>query len=114
MRGETHEPFKPAHYEALYEYVTGFSVMTYDFSSVARPGPNAPLPWARACLERLSSSGKSLDKVLLGVNLYGNEYTGDGGGPILAGRYLELVGKLPHSRTLKWDDNSHEHYFELK
>lgn len=30
--------FDSSHYEQLYKYVAGFSLMTYDFSSLQRPG----------------------------------------------------------------------------
>eukprot|EP00270_Netrium_digitus_P016474 TRINITY_DN5918_c0_g1_i3.p1 TRINITY_DN5918_c0_g1~~TRINITY_DN5918_c0_g1_i3.p1 ORF type:complete len:487 (+),score=133.97 TRINITY_DN5918_c0_g1_i3:57-1463(+) len=33
--------------------VDGFSVMTYDFSNPAHPGPNSPLPWIHSCLSLL-------------------------------------------------------------
>lgn len=30
--------FNSDHYESLYDYLTGFSLMTYDYSNVYRPG----------------------------------------------------------------------------
>ncbi|CAI7775887.1 unnamed protein product [Closterium sp. NIES-54] len=38
---------------ALHRHVDGFSLMTYDFSPPSHPGPTAPLPWVRLCLQAL-------------------------------------------------------------
>lgn len=39
--------FNARHFEQLWEDVTAFSLMTYDFSSYQRPGANAPLYWKK-------------------------------------------------------------------
>ena len=67
--------------------VDGFSLMTYDYSNMYRPGPNAPFPWLKACLHLLikkkredSMHGNNLDeddpafKILMGLNFYGNDF----------------------------------------
>lgn len=115
MRGESYVPFNAEHYDILYEYVTGFSLMTYDYSSAARPGPNSPLPWAKSCVEILTKGyDRDSDKILLGINLYGMDYTLNGGGAITAGRYLEILKELSSDKKLKWDSSSKEHYFEVR
>eukprot|EP01018_Ginkgo_biloba_P004542 Gb_07995 [translate_table: standard] len=112
----------------LSDVVDGFSLMTYDFSSAYRPGPNAPLAWVRACLQLLlpgsrrkvqtaakidkeTTQYKLAEKVLMGINFYGNNYVlPRGGGPILGHEYLSLL-RL-HKPKLFWDKESLEHYFE--
>lgn len=58
--------------------IDGLSLMTYDYSSANQPGPNAPTPWISYCLQHLPTSKedekKTLAKVLLGLNFYGNDY----------------------------------------
>lgn len=39
--------FSSQHFEKLWQDVTAFSLMTYDFSSYQRPGANAPLYWMK-------------------------------------------------------------------
>lgn len=39
--------FNSQHFEKLWQDVTAFSLMTYDFSSYQRPGANAPLYWMK-------------------------------------------------------------------
>ena len=60
--------------------VTYFSLMTYDYSSPQRPGPNSPLPWVKKCIRMLDPDSVFNAKFLLGLNFYGNDYTPAGGG----------------------------------
>ena len=79
--------FTASDMEMLGNAVDGFSLMTYDYSNMYRPGPNAPLPWLKACLHLLirnkredSMHGSNLDeenpafKILMGLNFYGNDF----------------------------------------
>lgn len=43
--------------------------------SPCRPGPNAPLSWVRACVQVLDPKSKWRSKILLGLNLYGMDYS---------------------------------------
>ena len=45
--------------ERLAPYVHGFSVMTYDYSTVQTPGPNAPLNWVHECVKALAPKPNS-------------------------------------------------------
>lgn len=88
--------------------------MTYDFSSVQRPGPNGPLKWARECIEKLvpHSDDPRRAQILMGLNFYGNNYTPEGGGPILGSQYLKTLESF--KGKIQWDDRSREHFFEHK
>lgn len=108
------EAFDTEDFQQLVDDVDAFSLMTYDFSSPQRPGPNSPLTWVRNCVERLvpHSDDSKRSKILLGLNFYGNDYTPMGGGPIVNQQYISLL-KQSHGR-IQYDQNSGEHYFELK
>lgn len=113
----------------LSNHVDGFSLMTYDFSNVYHPGPNAPLNWVQACLHfllpdtvgKLLKNGKMdietkdklAGKILMGINFYGNDYVlPQGGGPILGHEYLSLL--RIYRPKLHWDKKSMEHYFDYE
>ena len=75
---EEHD-FGPADLRSLSDYVDGFSLMTYDFSGPQNPGPNAPLKWIHSTLQiLLGGTGKThqnlAQKILLGINFYGNDF----------------------------------------
>lgn len=71
--------------ERLAPYVHGFSIMTYDYSHVERPGPNSPLLWLRECVKLIVPKANSpiRKKLLIGMNMYGYNYSPSGGGPII-------------------------------
>lgn len=100
--------------ENVADYVDGFSVMTYDYSTVQTPGPNAPINWIKECIDALVPDPESdlRSKLLMGMNLYGNDYTPNGGGPIIGSQYVDIIKS--HKPKLKWDESSQEHYFEYK
>jgi len=94
--------------------VTHFSLMTYDYSSPQRPGPNSPLPWVKKCIHLLDPDGVFNAKFLLGLNFYGNDYTPTGGGPILGRDFVRLLGEAGSDPTFVWDEDSAEHLIEFK
>lgn len=67
--------FNENHFEQLWESVTAFSLMTYDFSSYQRPGANAPLYWMKRVVEHICHKADRLQekraKIFLGLNFYG-------------------------------------------
>ncbi|XP_028823243.1 chitinase domain-containing protein 1-like [Denticeps clupeoides] len=100
-------------FEKLSPVVDSFSLMTYDYSNSGRPGPSAPLSWMRTCVEQLSPHGRWRHKILLGLNLYGLDFSSQGGAePLLGGRYIELLREL--RPKLQWDDQAGEHFFSYK
>ncbi|KAG5879225.1 hypothetical protein JTB14_026721 [Gonioctena quinquepunctata] len=109
---EKEELFSAKHFEALYNHVTAFSLMTYDFSNPRMPGPNAPLPWVEDCVTSLTTSENKRHKILTGLNFYGNDYTTNGGGPIVSHEYIERLKSF--NGKLSYDPEINEHYFEYK
>ncbi|XP_037961205.1 chitinase domain-containing protein 1 isoform X2 [Teleopsis dalmanni] len=109
--------FQEKHLDQLYQDVYAFSLMTYDYSSVQRPGANSPLPWIRAAIEKIApNSCRDVNykrhKILLGLNMYGNDFTPDGGGPIVGNQYLNLLKYL--KKRLSYDENAVENFFEVR
>ncbi|XP_062831881.1 chitinase domain-containing protein 1 isoform X2 [Anolis carolinensis] len=68
-------PFTKKEFDLLAPVVDSFSLMTYDYSAPQRPGPNSPLPWMRACVQMLDPESKWRNKILLGLNFYGMDYS---------------------------------------
>lgn len=53
-----------------------------------RAGPNAPLPWVRACVQALDPESRWRGKILLGLNFYGMDHSASKGArePIVGAR----------------------------
>lgn len=76
-------------------------------------GPNSPIKWVKKCVEILDPESKHRNQILLGLNFYGNDYSINGGGPIVGSQYIDIL-KNHTSVKFQWDDNSQEHFFEYK
>lgn len=73
--------------------------------------------WMRNAVEHIcpdSSSNLSVkrSKILLGLNLYGNDFTPDGGSAIIGHEYLNFL-KFVKGR-LSLDETNSENFFEVK
>ena len=109
--------FNDSHLDKLYKHIYAFSLMTYDYSTVQRPGANSPLHWIKTSIEHIAPDNtndviEKRKKILMGLNMYGNDYTPDGGGPIVAGQYLELLRNV--KKRLTYDENDVENFFEIR
>ncbi|XP_018377823.1 PREDICTED: chitinase domain-containing protein 1 isoform X1 [Trachymyrmex cornetzi] len=113
-RGAQVELFSKQEFDELASYVNAFSLMTYDYSSIQRPGPNSPLDWTRQCVEFLApeKNNHRRSQILLGINFYGYNYTPEGGRAILASEYLDILKSF--KGKIQWDNSSKEHFFEPK
>lgn len=116
-RRETVELFTPEHFEKLYPWVSAFSLMTYDYSSVSRPGANAPIYWVQNAIEYICPNTtqnvkEKRQKILMGLNFYGMDFTPDGGHPIVGHQYLDLLKSV--RGRLRFDDQDIENYLEVK
>ncbi|XP_052893647.1 chitinase domain-containing protein 1 [Anopheles moucheti] len=116
-RKETYDLFSRKHFETLVPSVTAFSLMTYDYSSVQRPGANAPLYWVRNAVQHICPDGtdgmrEKRAKILVGLNMYGSDFTPNGGQPIVAHEYLALLKHLKGHLT--YDEHDVENFFEVK
>uniref|UniRef100_A0A0P4Y7A4 Chitinase domain-containing protein 1 n=1 Tax=Daphnia magna TaxID=35525 RepID=A0A0P4Y7A4_9CRUS len=105
--------FRHEDFSRLVDSVDYFSLMTYDYSSSQRPGPNSPIQWVKKCVEILDPESKHRNQILLGLNFYGNDYSINGGGPIVGSQYIDIL-KNHTSAKFQWDDKSEEHFFEYK
>lgn len=116
-RDHMHDLFSAQHFEKLVDVVAGFSLMTYDFSSVERPGANAPKYWVEKAVKHICPDGVKdvalkRKKILIGLNMYGNDYTTEGGGSIVGRQYLEFVKML--QGRLRLDETDEENFFDVK
>lgn len=104
--------FNSKHYDDLYEDISYFSLMTYDFSSYQRPGANSPLYWMRQVVLHICPDIERRGKILLGLNFYGYDFTPEGGEAVVGHSYLNL---LKHVKgRLKYDEKDEENFFEVK
>lgn len=103
-------------YPALANVVDFLSLMAYDNSGrLDQPGPIAGYNWVRDALE-YASSRVPADKLLLGIALYGREWSDDGHS--LQARTLPfpetqaLLSRL--SLTPRWDERHRSPWFEFR
>jgi len=112
-QGDQAGMFDGSDFRNLLDQVDFFSLMTYDYSNPARPGPNSPLTWVRRCVEALDPKSSRRSKILLGLNMYGMDFTREGGGHVINRDFIKLLEKFPGSK-FKFDPEAGEHFLEVK
>merc|ERR1712079_11987 len=65
--------FDEEDFDRMVDYVDYFSLMTYDYSSPQRPGPNSQILW--------------------GFNFYGYDYTSEGGSPMVGHEFIKVLNE---------------------
>jgi chitinase domain-containing protein 1 len=105
--------------ELIFEYVDGLSLMTYDYSISSTGGPNAPIQWmsdngeltmSLCVVARLDPKGLYRSKILMGLNLYGYDYSQSHGRQDLVGKkFLDIVKE--NNVTCKWSESDREVIF---
>lgn len=108
--------FVQSDFENLVKDVDFFSLMTYDYSNVQRPGPNSPIHWVKECVNLLDPREENRNKILLGLNFYGLRYTAEGGGHVLGHDWINILELLDQNSNgkLKMDNTALENYVEIK
>nr|CAX69494.1 Chitinase domain-containing protein 1 precursor [Schistosoma japonicum] len=111
--------FKRENFEQLVDYVDYFSLMTYDYSSPHRPGPNSPLNWVEECIDRLVPKNsmnqvKLRKQILVGLNFYGINYVPKKlvSEPVRGNEVVEIVTK--YQPNFKWHKQWAEHSFSYR
>ncbi|KAF0988330.1 hypothetical protein HZS_6058 [Henneguya salminicola] len=101
----------------LLDYVSYFSLMTYDYSlQDNKIGSIAPLSWMQACVQFLSDNylPHERSKILLGLNFYGRVLD-DNSDAITHYEFLrELKNANSTLSTIIWDESVMEHIFHLR
>lgn len=74
------------------------------------------MPWMKDCVQALvpDQDDSNRQKILLGLNFYGMDFTINGGGPILGKDFVDLMTHAKSTDRLKHDDESEENFIELK
>jgi chitinase domain-containing protein 1 len=108
--------------ELIIRYIDGLSLMTYDYSMSSTGGPNAPIEWMsdngelilpKCVVARLDPKGLYRSKILMGLNLYGYDYSQSlGRQDVVGNKFLEIVKK--NSVTCKWSESDGEVNFTEK
>lgn len=65
------------------------------------------------CVTSLTANLTRRPKILMGLNFYGNDYTANGGGPIVGHEFIKILKKAPDV-TFVYNPEIGEHYFEYR
>ena len=96
-------------YAAIGAVADEVRLMTYDYHwSTSAPGPIAPSDWVTSVLD-YARSRIPADKILLGVPLYGYDWSGGVGRPMSWAEIYDLA-REQHA-TVQWDQSSQSPWF---
>ncbi|KAI6649056.1 Chitinase domain-containing protein 1 [Oopsacas minuta] len=105
-------PYNSTHFLATNPLLDSVLIMTYDYPSlIQRPGPSSPLPWIEGCVYELSPNYELRHKILIGVNLFGNEFSRQGHVPLDGNLYLDKLRQL--KPAIEWNEQSGEHIIQI-
>lgn len=114
--GNQRSLFTQDNFYSLFDHVTYFSLMTYDYSDyLGQPGPIAPLLWMEECVNTLSVGHlpNERSKILLGLHFYGRVID-QNNKAITGDAFLNLLKKSDTiSSKVFWSDAAEEHLFVL-
>ncbi|XP_050392427.1 chitinase domain-containing protein 1 [Patella vulgata] len=103
-----------SNFDQFSEYIDGFSLMTYDYSSPGSPGANSPIKWVKECVEKLvpDSTSPLRKKILLGLNFYGYKFGNMQSEAVVGHEYISILKEV--KPKLKWSTENKEHSFGFK
>ena len=105
-------PYNISHFMSTGPLLDSVLIMTYDYPAmIQRPGPSSPLPWVESCVSVLSPNYEHRHKILIGVNLFGNEFSRHGHTPLDGGSYLDRLRTL--KPAIEWNEPSGEHIIQI-
>ncbi|KAI3642126.1 hypothetical protein MP228_011681 [Amoeboaphelidium protococcarum] len=113
-------PFSSVHFSQLFNDVSYFSLMTYDYSGNELPGPNAPLSWISDEVDLLcgelseSTTQNACDKILVGMNMYGYIFdpsSSEKQRAIIGTQFIDEL-KTSSQYAAHWDEKNEECRFE--
>ncbi|KAJ1550941.1 Chitinase domain-containing protein 1, partial [Nowakowskiella sp. JEL0078] len=107
--GTQYDDFSTQNFQLLETYVDGFSLMSYDYTFEG-PGPSSPSGWMEDAVFNLAPTEVNREKILLGLNMYGMDWSQGYGKPLLGKDYLKIL--KTHNPKIHWDDDDEESYFK--
>ena len=105
-------PYNITHFLATGPLLDSVLIMTYDYPAmIQQPGPSSPLPWVESCVSVLSPAYEHRHKIIIGVNMFGNEFSRQGHTPLDAASYLDRLRTL--KPVIEWNEQSGEHIIRI-
>lgn len=104
--------FTADQFEDFSQFVDGFSLMTYDYSSHETPGPNAPINWVEDNILSFTPKMMNRGKLFLGMNMYGSDFFQGRAEHITGNTIIRIIRQ--HKPIIEWNENFGEHYFQYQ
>ncbi|CAG8747723.1 14400_t:CDS:10 [Dentiscutata erythropus] len=104
--------FTADQFDDFSQFVDGFSLMTYDYSSHETPGPNAPINWVEDNILSFTPTTMNRGKLLLGMNMYGMDFSQGRAEHITGNTIIKIIRQ--HKPIIEWNENLGEHYFQYQ